>query len=166
MAARTGSGFRYRALRRLISGAAHACGLTSEGEAYCWGDNESGALGLGSTASSAVPVPVDTGLRFTTIDAGEGHTCALAGTTAYCWGENEAGAVGDGSTTRRLSPTRVSGSIAFVELALASHSCGRATDLAMHCWGDNGLRQLGDGTREDRTVPVPVEWKPIVFGRD
>ena len=150
----------------LSLGAAHACGLTSEGEAYCWGDNESGALGLGSTASSAVPVPVDTGLRFTTIDAGEGHTCALAGTTAYCWGENEAGAVGDGSTTRRLSPTRVSGSIAFVELALASHSCGRATDLAMHCWGDNGLRQLGDGTREDRTVPVPVEWKPIVFGRD
>jgi alpha-tubulin suppressor-like RCC1 family protein len=42
----------------LKAGEFSACGVTPAGVAYCWGDNEYGQLGDGTTASSAVPVKV------------------------------------------------------------------------------------------------------------
>jgi alpha-tubulin suppressor-like RCC1 family protein len=39
-------------------GVAHSCGLTGEGDIYCWGDNQSGQLGIGSTTRHLTPVPV------------------------------------------------------------------------------------------------------------
>ena len=72
----------------ISGGYAHACALTGAGAAYCWGLNDAGQLGTGTTTSSATPVPVAGGLKFVTITAGGSHTCALTGAgTAYCWGE-------------------------------------------------------------------------------
>lgn len=42
----------------LALGSRHACGLTAQGEMYCWGDNEHGQLGTGNTVDSAEPVKV------------------------------------------------------------------------------------------------------------
>jgi alpha-tubulin suppressor-like RCC1 family protein len=53
----------------------HTCGLTSRGAAYCWGDNEVGALGDGSTDDSFTPSPVADGLVFSSLDSGLRHTC-------------------------------------------------------------------------------------------
>jgi alpha-tubulin suppressor-like RCC1 family protein len=68
----------------------HACGLTGDGSAYCWGRNSAGNLGDNSTTNRLSPVLVQGGLKFTALVAGKKHTCGLtaAGVT-YCWGTIE-----------------------------------------------------------------------------
>src|SRR5687768_18485604 len=77
---------------RIASGAQFSCGLDSDGVAYCWGLNDRGQLGDGTTTTRLTPTKVSTTLQFSTIAAGASHTCAitLAG-DSWCWGGNERG---------------------------------------------------------------------------
>ncbi len=91
----------------------HACVRRSDGAAWCWGDNYSGALGDGTTteAHRAVEVTKMGGgnlTSVTSVSAGLSHTCALAtGGAAWCWGGNYQGELGDGTKTERDQAVRV-----------------------------------------------------------
>jgi len=138
----------------------HTCALTTTGAAYCWGANDFGQLGDGSTVSSSVPVAVSGGHAFVAISAGGGylsgssHTCAVTTTgAAYCWGSN----VGDGSTVSSSVPVAVSGGLTFAAVSAgAAHTCGVTTTGAAYCWGSNDRGQLGDGSTVSSSVPVAV----------
>ncbi len=55
----------------LLSTAEHnTCGLTSEGEIYCWGENAGGYLGDGTTEDRLYPVPIKSDLTFIDMDVG------------------------------------------------------------------------------------------------
>jgi len=77
-------------------GGYHTCGVTVSGDAYCWGWNASGQLGIGSEGGDhPEPVKVYTPYRFEAVTLGDVHTCAL--TTdgeVYCWGDNYYGQLG------------------------------------------------------------------------
>lgn len=84
------------------------CTLTAAGMAYCWGEGSYGALGDGGLDDNPGPEPVMGGHIFTTISAGNEHTCAVDDDRQlWCWGLNAAGALGDGTTEKRLEPIRV-----------------------------------------------------------
>jgi hypothetical protein len=51
----------------LAAGGDHTCGVSSDGEIYCWGDNSYGQLGRGKGPSTPVPQMVGSGPYFTDI---------------------------------------------------------------------------------------------------
>jgi alpha-tubulin suppressor-like RCC1 family protein len=81
----------------------------NDGTLWAWGNNNSGALGLGNTTTRSSPVQVgtDTNWAFAATEAG-GHTLALKTTgTLWAWGNNSNGRLGLGDTTNRSSPVQV-----------------------------------------------------------
>jgi alpha-tubulin suppressor-like RCC1 family protein len=89
----------------------HTCGITAEdtGFAYCWGENETGQVGDGSTFDRLRPSAVAGGLTFTRLDAGFRHTCGPTSSGVYCWGSGGAGQLGTNSTDRSAVPKKVLG---------------------------------------------------------
>lgn len=146
--------------QQLNAGFSDNCGLTDEGQAYCWGQNQAGQLGDGMTIERLTPVAVVGGLRFRQVSVGARHTCGLTLTNrAYCWGQNQVGQLGDGTTTDHLTPVPVAGGLRFLQVSPSrngDHTCAVATDSLAYCWGVNDGGQLGDGTRIARLTPVRV----------
>ena len=142
----------------LTVGLSFNCGLRAAGNVYCWGNNEWGQLGDGTTTNRTSPVLVSGGLTFTSIGAGYFHACGVAvGGDAYCWGQNMYAQLGDGTSTGRTTPGLVSGGLGFKSVrAGEEHSCAVGTDGVVYCWGRNGYGQLGDRTNNSRYTPVPV----------
>jgi alpha-tubulin suppressor-like RCC1 family protein len=145
-------------LASVSAGFHHTCGLTTDGKAYCWGDDSWGQLGDGSTAVSWVPVAVSGGLTFTSVSAGGRHTCGV--TTqgkAYCWGGNAFGQLGNGSTDSSMVPVPVAGGLTFAAVfSGAGHTCAVTTTAQAYCWGKNTYGELGNGSLTESHVPVPV----------
>jgi alpha-tubulin suppressor-like RCC1 family protein len=140
----------------LTAGSAHTCGLTTQGQVFCWGQNTFGQLGDGGTDNALGPVAVDSDVSFDQVVAGATHTCARAtDRTAYCWGRNPYGQVGDGTNEDRTVPVPVAGGFEFMSLSSrGAHTCGQTSGGATYCWGYNEYGQLGDGTRTHRPAPV------------
>jgi alpha-tubulin suppressor-like RCC1 family protein len=153
----------------------YTCALMSDGEADCWGYNDAGQLGDGSTANSSTPAEVKdvggsgplSGVK--AIAAGHygddpEHTCAvMSGGGVDCWGGNDAGQLGDGNTTESSTPVEVkgvggSGTLSGVEAIAAgdNQTCALTSGGGVDCWGGNDVGQLGDGSTVESSTPVVV----------
>jgi alpha-tubulin suppressor-like RCC1 family protein len=143
---------------QLHVGSSHACGLTDQGEAYCWGYGYRGKLGNNADANSSVPVPVSGGFFWQSIGAGSKHSCGITtGGVAYCWGDGLSGELGIGGSTIRNYPLEVAGSLTWKSVSVGTgHSCGITTSGAGYCWGNGGNSQLGYGSTTSASSPVAV----------
>ncbi|MFO0607955.1 MAG: hypothetical protein U0324_32625 [Polyangiales bacterium] len=148
------------AFTSLTAGDGHTCAATSgDGRFYCWGLNDHGQLGDGTTTNRRRPTIVPTPY-WPVFDpaGGEGGTCALTNTgRAVCWGRNAfsrfGGDVADVDFTIPIIPS----SRVWAGIAMGSfHMCLLEPGGAVYCAGNNPLGQVGDGTTVQRPSFVPV----------
>jgi alpha-tubulin suppressor-like RCC1 family protein len=160
--AASNAGTRFTKVSIARGGGGHGCGLTPEGDAYCWGarGGPGGKLGdgvLGATWDwSDHPVTVAGGRRYVDISAGGDHVCAIATDgTAYCWGWNTGGQLGNGTSSPSTVPVPVSGGLKFKAIsANIMATCAITAEGAAYCWGSGN--PPGDGTQRGGNVPAPV----------
>jgi alpha-tubulin suppressor-like RCC1 family protein len=138
----------------------HSCALIATGNAYCWGDNSFGQLGLGTTTGAdSVPVASAGVMTFSSIAAGGTFTCGITTTgSTYCWGDDAGGQLGDGLPSHITgTPTLVTGGHTFTSIVGGGgFACALTSAGAAWCWGLNFSGQLGDGTTNPSNVPVAV----------
>ncbi len=146
----------------IAAGSGHTCAVASDGGLMCWGLNDSGQLGNG-TSGDSVPSPTnvqDLPEAVTAVSLGDAHTCALTTVgDVLCWGENDAGKLGDGTSGGiRMTPAAVSGLESAVSVAAGFlHTCALTTEGGVKCWGSNFFGQLGTGSgAAESALPVDV----------
>jgi alpha-tubulin suppressor-like RCC1 family protein len=98
---------------QLSSGGIHACGLTADGLAYCWGRDNYGQLGNDGGAtdiqspSAVSPVPRVGSRQFARLVTGSFHACGLTtGGLAYCWGSDSSAQLGNGAELTGINRCR------------------------------------------------------------
>ncbi len=152
----------------VVAGTYHACSMVVAGGSYasamCWGHNDKGQIGDGTTtdAWSATLVPAIAG-KVVTIAAGGSHSCALlSDSTIKCWGLNTDGELGSGpsATANSSTPVAVAGLGPALDVTAGdTHTCALLKDRTVWCWGSNDSGQLGAKTNTISRVPVAVTWK-------
>jgi alpha-tubulin suppressor-like RCC1 family protein len=146
---------------QIAAGGSHSCALLNTGGITCWGSNDHGQVGDG-TSGTTRPAPVAvSGLNSDVlqVSGGGGHTCALLSAgSVKCWGPSSF--VGNGiSGVDQLSPVDVSGlSSGVTQIAGGDrHTCALLSTGGVKCWGANDYGQIGDGTSgTTRLTPVDV----------
>ena len=142
------------------------CALLDDGSVKCWGNNGSGALGLGDSEDRGDDVG-EMGDALPTVDLGDGgtavsiaayyeHTCALLDDgSVKCWGDNGSGQLGLGDTYNRgqFNDGQSMQNVGIVDLgsgrtatALSvgtNHACATLDNGSLKCWGRSGSGQLG-----------------------
>ena len=164
--------------QRLVSvGGLHTCAVLDTGEVQCWGANDNGQIGNGTTATSTVPRKVAGITTALGVSAGATHTCALLHDgSVRCWGNNGSGQLGNGHTSPPDAPVLSPVVVQFdhdanpatptvpldgvTSIAAGGfHNCAiRTTGGEVVCWGHDGSGQLGDGgDTTAKYLPVAVK---------
>jgi alpha-tubulin suppressor-like RCC1 family protein len=148
--------------------------LSETKEVACIGANANGELGLGSTDPDknlpGNPLLTVSGLGApaTDICLGNGHGCAIIGTTKIqCWGQNNVMQLGGPTLEDSVDPDSEGsvGPLFNLEKPLSSLACGAhhtcvIVDSTPRCWGWNVHGQLGHSvagaTTLNETVPLTM----------
>ena len=147
----------------ISAGRGYACALSTLARTFCWGRNDFGQVGNGSTVSVSAPVGIMPARRLST-GIGD-HACGLGSpeTRAFCWGRNSAGQLGIGSIDQNPHPDPAAVLIqngnfptTWSDISVGlMHTCG-ISGTQVYCWGLNDDGRVGDGTMITRTAPALV----------
>ncbi|XP_018620658.1 RCC1 and BTB domain-containing protein 2 isoform X2 [Scleropages formosus] len=148
---------------QVACGSHHTIALTTEGEVFAWGYNNSGQVGSGSTANQPTPRRVSSCLQNkVVVNIACGQLCSMAvldNGEAYGWGYNCNGQLGLGNNGNQQTPCRIA---ALQGINIVQVACGYAHTLALtdeglvYAWGANSYGQLGTGNKSNQAWPTLI----------
>jgi len=143
---------------QVSAGQFHTCAVEHDATVWCWGWNDTGQLGDGTTAQRTEPVLVTPMAEATQVAAGYDHTCALkTDGSVWCWGSNGIGQLGDATTQSRTSPVQVTSLNRVTQIAAGQEqTCAVKADGTVWCWGVGYGPPNDSGTTRFSAVPVQM----------
>ena len=168
------SGLDPNSVNALTAGATGTCAILEDETVWCWGGNEFGENGDGTTEMATSPVAVVGLSSVGWISRAKSHACALGtsvdGAGLLCWGSNESGQLGllNGDAGIIVSTTPVSAQYGASLLEARSGSESEFTcawvDISTYnqqayCWGANPDGVLG-------AHPSDFTWEPATVSMD
>ena len=160
--------------KSIHAGHENTCGITDSGKLYCWGNNNNGKNGIGSTNTEKLPSTPVTFNQNTTIEKlsmGLYHSCAIdSDNTVWCWGRAWNGNLGSGDgNADQYAPVQVElpGENDFAtEIAAGERfTCALLGNGAISCWGHDGNNQLGDSADTTGDQNTPQSYVSLPSGR-
>lgn len=161
----------------LAIGQNHACAAKDDGTVWCWGNNDSGQLGVEGVTSSVVPIRASNiSAKVRTLHLGGGYSCGVTDQGgAVCWGRNNAGQLGNGTRTWDFAsgtntPWPYQSQVVGLESGVVSlgtgygHACAVLDAGSMKCWGDNTTGSLGTGVTGSSGLPALSPVDAVVMG--
>jgi alpha-tubulin suppressor-like RCC1 family protein len=145
----------------LRAGGTHVCARTAERDAWCWGNNGWGELGLGyaSRDEPAVPEPhVVEALRgrIELLAAAEVQTCAADATTTWCWGGR------DNAEAGAVTPTQVDWGGVPDQLSMGRTQTCAIQAGRVSCWPAN--YQVHPDVSEIHDIALPEHVQRLALG--
>jgi alpha-tubulin suppressor-like RCC1 family protein len=145
--------------------------LRNELNAWSWGRNNSGQLGLGNVANQTVPMRVDL-TTWRAMAAGDYHSFGLrANGGLWSWGSNDFGELGQGvGALRDTVPHQVGSDLWRLVEGGANFSVGVQADGSLWSWGRNSYGQLGQGDTVRLAAPQALaavagqQWNTVCAG--
>jgi len=137
------------AFSQLTAGWQHTCGIDTQNNGFCWGDNYWYQLGVGTFSpiqSSDHPLAISNSVKWAQLSAGSLTTCGVNDKGAtLCWGDPSA--VGHAPTGNDGVPQGTyAAATAQLSIGGSGHTCLiDATTHETKCWGSNGSGQVGAG---------------------
>jgi alpha-tubulin suppressor-like RCC1 family protein len=136
--------------------AGHTCGVDMTGAIACWGLNDFGQVGDGTSGAPHPALAVVAVPPATAVTCGAFHSVARAGGSLYAWGDNRNNQLGITGPTNRTTPGVIPFALGMVTKLRAGfwHTCALVDGGHVACWGRNHHGQLGNGTVGGQAVPT------------
>ncbi|MCK5687863.1 hypothetical protein KAI87_01275 [Myxococcota bacterium] len=151
-----------------------SCGLTTQGDIFCWGNNLSSqcAQPTGDDVFSPALVERDGTDWFQVLGSAYDATCAVQAGDLKCWGANRSGECGTGETDVDViysEPENAAFSESLQSISGGGwHFCALDYNSKLLCWGYNSSGQLGNGQTASLLTPAYIEewrsWETVEAG--
>lgn len=165
---------------QIDAGGDTTCAVAQSGNAYCWGYNWTGQMGLDAYDDHVLPILVNVGLlagkTISQVSVSGANVCVIAAGEVYCAGDNSYGQFGNNTTDASAIwvKTDTSGVLSgktVAQLAMGgddmsgTYVCALDTASAAYCWGNSQYGQTTDGSLQDALVPIAVNTGGIKIKR-
>lgn len=146
------------------------CAITNKnGAIYCWGDNMSGELGLGTSNNKNSPTAtwngeMPTGVDVQKVVVGNFHGCLLAtNNKVYCWAHSQID--NDSNVPVEVPQGEIPDGVTLVDIISGwSSNCVIGDDGWAYCWGYDYGGNLGNGTEGNKLTPTAISQGEIPDG--